>query len=899
MIRVFTTILLLFYYLILGYAQSCPTLGANLIVNPNFEQGYYGFTSDFGRGINNATLSGCSTQGWLVVTKYDFPNSAAACLQYPSNLSAMYGGPNTATEPNPSHPSNTAIVSLAACDNRTIPDHTTGNGYFLSLDPDAITGRSYWKQTIQVCPNTNYVFSVWVRNISPSCRTPAPYFHFEVGGVAINTSTRYPTCAWVQTSASWNSGAVNGNVQIQMVNDQAGCTSNDVAIDDIFFGVCGGTSLTTDTIIKLCNATPLRLSGNAFGFTPPQYQWQKLNNSTNIWENITGATDSVYRINATTIRDTGSYRLMAAAVGSAINSNCAIASKTIKVNYLPPPLFNLIGTPNSCNRNNGTINTVINNTNNNAPYIFNWSNNARTQNLTNLVNGTYKITITGANTCVSTDSIVIKNIPTPSVSATIKAAICGQANGNVIINAIGGDSIQYSKDNILFTTNNVFNNLIAGQYTFYIKNEACNNSISIRINDSTTLSTTIPTQIIDATCNNNNGVILIQNNNPNTVFKLNNGPYVTTNQFTNLTAGNYRISVKNSDSCVVNGTVTVLNKGTLKITKLDTLPIRCQGNTGVITVSTSGATGTIEYSIDGINYGLSNRLINLSEGIYKVFVKDSFCTLIDSIRIRRDTSNAVKIREITTTPSFCNDKSGVITVKMSANPSIKLMYSLNGTTFSNSDILKGLTTGFYRVYVQDSIGCIVSDTARINNETIALTVDNKIEPPICGANSGSIFITKVNGGKAPYLLSLQDSLNFKIRDSFSNLKAGQYRLFVKDQSNCPATQKLITLKGIECNCQTLMYAPSVFSPNNDMVNDFFVIYPTKSVKQFTNLKIFNRWGNLLYQATDLGTGKDTRNWWDGTTNGVQLANDMFVWMILVEFTDGSKKVCSGDISIIR
>ena len=114
MMRFFTTTFLLFYSLILGYAQSCPTLGANLILNPNFEQGYYGFTSDFGRGINNATLSGCSTQGWLVVTKYDFPSSASACLQYPTNLSAMYGGPNTATDPNPAHPSNTAIVSLAS-----------------------------------------------------------------------------------------------------------------------------------------------------------------------------------------------------------------------------------------------------------------------------------------------------------------------------------------------------------------------------------------------------------------------------------------------------------------------------------------------------------------------------------------------------------------------------------------------------------------------------------------------------------------------------------------------------------------------------------------------------------------------------------------------------------------
>jgi hypothetical protein len=161
--KFFTPILLLFCSFSSAYCQSCPTLGANLIVNPDFEQGYYGFTSDYGRGINNATLSGCSTQGWFVVTNYNFPSSAVTCLQYPTNLSAQYGSPNTATNPSPTHPSNTAIVNLAACNNQLIPDHTTGNGYFLSLDPDAITGRSYWKQTIQVCPNTNYVFSVWVK----------------------------------------------------------------------------------------------------------------------------------------------------------------------------------------------------------------------------------------------------------------------------------------------------------------------------------------------------------------------------------------------------------------------------------------------------------------------------------------------------------------------------------------------------------------------------------------------------------------------------------------------------------------------------------------------------------------------------------------------------------------
>ena len=61
--------------------------------------------------------------------------------------------------------------------------------------------------------------------------------------------------------------------------------------------------------------------------------------------------------------------------------------------------------------------------------------------------------------------------------------------------------------------------------------------------------------------------------------------------------------------------------------------------------------------------------------------------------------------------------------------------------------------------------------------------------------------------------------------------------------------------------------PDVFTPNNDGKNDFFVI---KGIEQFpgSEIKIFNRWGNIVYQKSD-----GYKNDWDGTNQfGLTIGN---------------------------
>lgn len=304
--------------------------------NGSFEQGYFGFTSDLGRGLNNATKGNCNTQGWILVTQTD-PHVSPACQYYPAALSAQYGPPNTATSPDPNHPSNTSVVTLATC-NTPLPDHTTGSGFFLTIDPDAIPDRAFWKQLVPVCPNTNYVFSVWGRNVAGGCGLPAPLFHFEVDGSPINAPTGYPDCAWVQTATLWNSGNTQGDVWIELINDQPGCDANDAAIDDVFFGICAGVVLTSDTEFRFCgdsSAAPIKMSGKADGFDPPQYQWQKFSPASGGWTDVPGATDSILILDPPTATDAGLYRLAASAAGNSSTQYCAVFSPTIRVEAFP------------------------------------------------------------------------------------------------------------------------------------------------------------------------------------------------------------------------------------------------------------------------------------------------------------------------------------------------------------------------------------------------------------------------------------------------------------------------------------------------------------------------------------------------------------------------------------
>ena len=114
----------------------------------------------------------------------------------------------------------------------------------------------------------------------------------------------------------------------------------------------------------------------------------------------------------------------------------------------------------------------------------------------------------------------------------------------------------------------------------------------------------------------------------------------------------------------------------------------------------------------------------------------------------------------------------------------------------------------------------------------------------------------------------------------------QYCVTVTDKNGCINT-KCIDI-AVTCND---VFIPSLFSPNGDQINDYFVIEGSCITK--FNLRIFNRWGENVFQS------QDQKHSWDGTFKGDPLNSGVFAYVF--EYTDNtntSHKV-SGNITLIK
>ena len=145
-------------------------------------------------------------------------------------------------------------------------------------------------------------------------------------------------------------------------------------------------------------------------------------------------------------------------------------------------------------------------------------------------------------------------------------------------------------------------------------------------------------------------------------------------------------------------------------------------------------------------------------------------------------------------------------------------------------------------------------------------------------------ILKLNAGSATkYLWSTGETTQV-----INVTQSGNYSVNINYYSTCQK-QFFITVKFESCDC--LLFMPNAFTPNSDGLNDIFKP-AKKSGCQFLFFSIFNRYGEKIYESTDLNKG------WDGKYKGLQQDNGVFVWMITA-IKDGQTKVFKGTVTLIR
>ncbi|MFQ5584854.1 MAG: gliding motility-associated C-terminal domain-containing protein, partial [Calditrichia bacterium] len=96
------------------------------------------------------------------------------------------------------------------------------------------------------------------------------------------------------------------------------------------------------------------------------------------------------------------------------------------------------------------------------------------------------------------------------------------------------------------------------------------------------------------------------------------------------------------------------------------------------------------------------------------------------------------------------------------------------------------------------------------------------------------------------------------------IHSGIYEITVTNQ--CGTTGDAIAITFEKCGA---VYLPNVFSPNGDGVNDYFFVQASPQVERVISLKIFDRWGGLIFEATNF-TPNDRGYGWDGSFNNKKI-----------------------------
>ena len=122
------------------------------------------------------------------------------------------------------------------------------------------------------------------------------------------------------------------------------------------------------------------------------------------------------------------------------------------------------------------------------------------------------------------------------------------------------------------------------------------------------------------------------------------------------------------------------------------------------------------------------------------------------------------------------------------------------------------------------------------------------------------------------------------------LNTTTYTLTLSNEFGCSSTDTVVVVVTHVHN----LWVPNAFTPNGDGTNDFF-IYFTKGIKQIVEMKIYSRWGELVYSMN----GSDETPWDGNALDGRQLSMGVYVYDIIAETYDGDLLTRKGNITLLR
>lgn len=615
------------------------------------------------------------------------------------------------------------------------------------------------------CQKTDSVFinTISSLNISTLSIIKIKCFNDSTGAIFTTTTGGVPPFSYQwNTPLGTNSPNITNipaGIYSVVVTDSNSCTATltDTLVNPALLQL---TSSSTPATCNLNNGSvSVLVSGGAI---PYHYQWSTAPADTNF--TVSGLTNGLYTVTIT-------------------DANGCIKSDTVTLIRITPPTGIAIPTNVSCNGlSDGSISVTT--SGGIAPYQFLWSyNGITTQNLTNVPAGNYTVTITDTSGCTY-EILDIQISENPPLNAGITSTPTGcsvNSTGTATVTASGGTGA--GTYTYLWTPGNfntaTISGLSAQTYTVTVTDSnQCSTQSSVVIGTS---SSPVITQqsYQDVNCyGDSSGFINISVSGGTAPFSFqwNNG--ALTQNIANLIAGNYSLTVTDSNQCTATYSKTIIQNSRI-LPNLTLVNAPCNGAaTGSITSNPSGGAGSYQFQWSGGS--ASNTETGSAGSTHTVTITDALGCKVDTT-VTINVTSGPQINSVSTTNVNCfGDSTGTAQPVISGG-TLPYTYLWIGTspvqTTANAINLQATN---YLFVVTDTNGCKDSAAVTITNNYPAINILFSSTPSTCSASNGQVLAT-VSGGSGGYQFLWNNSTS---ANPLVNLSAGSYTLTITDSVGC-------------------------------------------------------------------------------------------------------------------
>ena len=412
---------------------------------------------------------------------------------------------------------------------------------------------------------------------------------------------------------------------------------------------------------------------------------------------------------------------------------------------------------------------------------------------TGKIAGTYTVTVTDANGCTTSTTLVITQ-PTQLVwglTNSTNVSCFGGSNASTSLAASGGSgTITYTL--LPIGTNNTTGSFSGLSASVYTVNASDANGCSI----TSLLSITQPLAVSISNISNaspscvpgNDGSISVTGSGGVLPYLYSISPlfiYTSTSVFTSLGTSTYTVNIKDANGCTASATQTIIAPNAPIITSISKTDVSCvPGNDGTILANVSNGALPYQYALDPpslLVFQSANAFNSLPVGTYTIVVKDAVgCTNSSAVSILPHLPPVIS--NVSKTDASCSPGcDGSITVSATGS---SLQYKINTGAFQPSAVFNAVCANAYTITVKDMYGCTATATTNIATVgSLNLSVAASQQVSCNGGTNGSITILATGGtGTVSYTLLPGGITNTS--GSYSSLSAGTFTITATDANGC-------------------------------------------------------------------------------------------------------------------